>query len=254
MEERKFLTKLRDFGLNTYETKLWVALLSGGVSTAGELSSVANIPRSRSYDVLESLRKKGFVFVEQKKPIKYKAIPPEIVIKNTKEKVRERVKKQIKLIDNLKTRDLFKELEKIYKQSSELEPNEFVGVFKDKTNTKNQLQCMITHAENFVYITETTKGLKSNIDFLIKILPVLEKKGVDVRVMVNVDKDFDDKFNKIKIKNTKLRNRFYVVDGKEMLFMLFDDYDAGVLLNTKSFIKSIANLFNKKWANSDFVD
>ena len=58
----EFLNKLRRyFGLNLYEVKIWAALLSRGVSTAGELSDIANVPRSRSYDVLESLEKKGFV-------------------------------------------------------------------------------------------------------------------------------------------------------------------------------------------------
>ena len=255
MEQAKLLTKLREFGLNNYETKLWVALLSEGVSTAGELSGVANVPRSRSYDVLESLRKKGFVIVKQGKPISYKAVPPEDVIKNTKERVNERANKQIKLIEELKTKNLFNELEKIYKQSTDLtEPNEFVGSFKDKTNIKNQLQYMLKNAKNFVYITETTKGLNFNMDFLIKTLPALEKKGVDVRVIADIDKNTGQKFNKIKIKNTKLRNRFYIVDGKEMLFMLFNDYDIGVLINTKSFIKSVADLFNKQWVNSNFVN
>ncbi len=60
----ELLNKLKDFGLNSYESKIWVALLSRGVSTAGELSDIANVPRSRSYDVLESLEKKGFVILK----------------------------------------------------------------------------------------------------------------------------------------------------------------------------------------------
>ena len=59
--KEEFLSKLRlYFSLNLYEVKIWTALLSRGVSTAGELSDIANVPRSRSYDVLESLEKKGF--------------------------------------------------------------------------------------------------------------------------------------------------------------------------------------------------
>ena len=61
----EFLSKLRRyFSLNLYEVKIWTALLSRGVSTAGELSDIANVPRSRSYDVLESLEKKGFVVMK----------------------------------------------------------------------------------------------------------------------------------------------------------------------------------------------
>ena len=62
--EKKFLNKLKQFGLNSYEAKIWTALLSRGVSTAGELSDISNVPRSRSYDVLESLEKKGFIIMK----------------------------------------------------------------------------------------------------------------------------------------------------------------------------------------------
>ena len=83
------IKKVRLFGLNTYESKLWTALLSRGISTAGELSDIANVPRSRSYDVLESLEKKGFVATKYEKPIKYLAIPPKGVLENIKKRIGE---------------------------------------------------------------------------------------------------------------------------------------------------------------------
>ena len=53
MDTSETTTKTKVFGLNTYEARIWTALLSRGISTAGELSDIANVPRSRSYDVLE---------------------------------------------------------------------------------------------------------------------------------------------------------------------------------------------------------
>ena len=90
-----FLNRLRDFGLNSYEAKLWAALLSRGISTAGELSDIANVPRSRSYDVLESLEKKGFIIIKIGKPIKYIAVPPEEVIERVKKKITNDANKQM---------------------------------------------------------------------------------------------------------------------------------------------------------------
>jgi hypothetical protein len=53
----EFLNKLRRaFGLNLYEVKLWAALLSRGVSTAGELSDIADVPPSLPTLVLPNLR------------------------------------------------------------------------------------------------------------------------------------------------------------------------------------------------------
>ena len=85
--QKDFLNKLKDFGLNSYESKLWIALLSRGVSTAGELSDISNVPRSRAYDVLESLEKKGFIIVKVGKPIKYLAVPPGEVVERVQKKI-----------------------------------------------------------------------------------------------------------------------------------------------------------------------
>ena len=90
-----FLKKLRSaFDLNIYEVKIWTALLSKGVATAGELSDISNVPRSRSYDVLEGLEKKGFVIMKLGKPIRYIAVKPEERVKRLKQGVEDSSKKQ----------------------------------------------------------------------------------------------------------------------------------------------------------------
>ena len=51
--KEEFLSRLRKiFDLNLYEVKIWTALLSRGTSTAGELSNISDVPRSRTYDIL----------------------------------------------------------------------------------------------------------------------------------------------------------------------------------------------------------
>ena len=97
--QKDFLNKLKDFGLNTYESKLWTALLSRGVSTAGELSDISNVPRSRSYDVLESLQRKGLIIMKLGKPIKYIAVPPDEVLERIKKKIMKDSEKQLQLIN-----------------------------------------------------------------------------------------------------------------------------------------------------------
>jgi len=104
--QKDFLNKLKDFGLNSYEAKLWTALLSRGVATAGELSDIANVPRSRSYDVLESLERKGFVVMKLGKPIKYIAVPPQEVLERVKKNMKEDADERIKRLEQLKSTDV----------------------------------------------------------------------------------------------------------------------------------------------------
>ena len=66
------------FGLNIYETKVWLALLGKGIASAGEIAEISRVPRSRTYDVLESLEKQGFAVMKLGKPVKYIAVKPKI--------------------------------------------------------------------------------------------------------------------------------------------------------------------------------
>ena len=100
VNDTETIKKIRLFGLNAYEAKIWSALLSRGVSTAGELSDIANVPRSRSYDVLESLGKKGFVILKLGKPIKYLAVQPKDVIENVKSKIKQDRDNHLSYISN----------------------------------------------------------------------------------------------------------------------------------------------------------
>ena len=58
--DENLINKVRaQFGLNVYETKVWLSLLAKGQATIGEIAEISGVPRSRIYDVLESLEKEG---------------------------------------------------------------------------------------------------------------------------------------------------------------------------------------------------
>src|SRR3989338_10665545 len=122
----ELMSKLRRyFNLNLYEVRIWTALLSRGVSTAGELSNIGHVPRSRAYDVLESLEKKGFVFMKLGKPIKYIAVEPNEVVERVKKLVMEDAGESVKRLEELKETDVLRELDLLHKQGIEfVEPTD----------------------------------------------------------------------------------------------------------------------------------
>src|SRR3989339_1784506 len=124
--KEELLSKLRRyFSLNLYEARIWTALLSRGVSTAGELSDIGNVPRSRAYDVLESLEKKGFVTMKLGKPIKYLAVEPKEVVERVKKLVRENAEENVKQLEDLKSTDTLKEIELLHSKGIEfVEPTD----------------------------------------------------------------------------------------------------------------------------------
>ena len=52
---------LQNIGLTKYETKVYAALLNLGESTSGQILREAGIHSGKIYDILEGLKKKGFV-------------------------------------------------------------------------------------------------------------------------------------------------------------------------------------------------
>ena len=258
--QKNFLSKLRDFGLNTYESKLWTALLSRGISTAGELSDIANVPRSRTYDVLESLEKKGFIIMKVGKPIKYLAVPPEEVVERVKKKVTEEAQTKTLLLEELKSSNVLDELNNLHNQGAEIvEPSDLVGSFKGRKMIHNQMEYIIKNAKNSIFIMTSAEGLSRKKDFLCNTLSKIKDKKIDVRIAAPITKenikDATELSNFAEVKHIDNNSRFCIVDKSKIVFMLLDDtktdssYDFGVWAETKPFLEGISNLFESNWKN-----
>jgi|TARA_Y100000310_G_scaffold27310_1_gene26013 sugar-specific transcriptional regulator TrmB len=257
--KEEFLSKLRRFfSLNLYEVKIWAALLSRGVSTAGELSDIANVPRSRSYDVLESLEKKGFVIMKLGKPIKYIAVPPTEVLERVKKNMRSEAEVKIKRLEELKGTDVLQELNTLHTQGIELiEPADLSGSLRGRHNLYNHLELTIRNAEQEVIIMTTSQGFMRKIEGLKPVFEKLKKRGVDIKIAAPLTKETQSAVKDIQnvatVKNTDAAARFCVVDGKELIFMVLDDkevhptYDLGIWINTPFFANAIKTLFDVAW-------
>ncbi|HME87164.1 MAG TPA: helix-turn-helix domain-containing protein [Candidatus Nanoarchaeia archaeon] len=262
--KKDFLKKLKDFGLNTYESKLWTALLSRGVSTAGELSDIANVPRSRSYDVLESLEKKGFIIMKLGKPIKYIAVPPEEIVSRVKKKIEEETVAQLQSLEELKASTILDELKLLHKNGVELiEPSDFTGIIKGRNNLYNHLEASMKQASNNVCIFTTKDGLARKADLFKVVFKKLSEKGVKIQIAVPSDDIAGISASLKGIADVKtipdVRARYCLVDGKEVTFMLLDDeevhptYDSAVWINTPFFAKALQSQFDALWLAADVL-
>jgi HTH-type transcriptional regulator, sugar sensing transcriptional regulator len=67
---------LREMGLNAYEIDAYLQLLEGGQMTAMEISQQTKVPYSKMYEVLNSLKEKGWIKSSETRPFKYYPVPP----------------------------------------------------------------------------------------------------------------------------------------------------------------------------------
>lgn len=257
----KLLNKLKDFGLNSYEAKIWVSLLSRGISSAGELSDISSVPRSRAYDVLESLEKKGFIIMKIGKPIKYIAVKPQEVIERVKKKVKEDAEMHAKLIDDLKKDEILNELDILYTNGVEvIEPSELSAALRDRQNVYHNINALINNAQHTVDIMTTEQGLVRKADAFKRSIEKANKRGVAVRIAAPITKKSQNAAELLK-KSAELRHidsvkaRFCIVDGKEVIFNLLDDekavpsYDIGIWVNTPFFANALKTMFEQVWVS-----
>ena len=255
-----FLNKLRQyFSLNLYEVKLWTALLSRGSSTAGELSEIGNVPRSRAYDILESLEKKGFILMKLGKPITYVAVDPREVVDRAKKNVQTDAIENVKQLENLKGTDTLNELELLHKQGIEfIEPADLSGALRGRGNIHTHMEMLIKNAKKSITIMSGTKGLAKKMEVIRESLAKANKRGITIRVATPVNKDSSTLVKELQkygeVRNlSKIAGRFCIVDDKELLFMLLEDedvhaeYDVGIWANTEYFATALTNMFNIAW-------
>jgi len=256
----EFLSRLRKiFDLNLYEVRVWAALLSRGVSTAGELSNISDVPRSRTYDILESLEKKGFIVMKLGKPIKFVALKPEEVIERVKKNLVRDAQEKSKRLERLKDEDVLKELGGLFSEGAKfVEPGDLSGSLKGRQNVYNHLDMLIREAENTITIVTTAPGLNRKLENLMPSLEKAKKKGVKIRIAAPITpenkKVAKDLSRVAEVRDTDgLRARFTVIDSQEMMFMVLDDdkvhpnYDVAIWLNAEFFAKALEQMFEIAW-------
>lgn len=258
----EFLAKLRQyFGLNLYEVRIWTALLSRGVSTAGELSDIGNVPRSRAYDVLESLEKKGFVVMKLGKPIKYLAVDPVEVVERVKKFVRNYAEEKVTRLDKLRNTDVLNELNMLHTQGIEfIEPSDLSGAIRGRHNLYTHMELLVKNAKKSVTFMTTNKGMIRKVEALKPELERLAKKGIKIRIAAPVTKENESAIRDImkvaEVRDSKNVNaRFCIIDSTDLLFMVLNDeevhpsYDVGVWVKTPFFATAMENMFDACWKN-----
>ncbi|MBR9679380.1 MAG: TrmB family transcriptional regulator [Nanoarchaeota archaeon] len=221
MDTKKLAELKHVFNINLYEVKLWTALLCEGTASASKLAELSNVPRSRTYDVLETLEKRGFVVVKLGKPIEYVAVPPEDIVEKVKKEIENEKETKLTAAEKIRNTEIFKELTQQYKQSNLINVDLTQPIaIKGRRNIYSKLANMILKSQKNVLIVSDEKGIIRKIYELNDALIKAKENGVNIKIASKLSRKND------KIK--KIRNLFEVKDIKnvDMRFVIVDDHVA----------------------------
>jgi len=175
MQSTKTLMKpLLELGLNNYEAKVYLTLVSEGTSTAKNISDSTGIPYGKVYEVVNSLASKGFCVILPIKPMKYKAMSPKEALKKVK-------KTTIEKIDKLET-SIINHIEPLFEESKAFaEQKSVFWIINGRKNTIKMIGELINKAQKNILIHTTEQGLKRLVIHK-KELQEAQEKGVDIKI------------------------------------------------------------------------
>lgn len=204
----ELVEKLKQIGLNEYQSKVYLALLKKFPATGYEISKLANIPQSRTYDTLKALESLQIAISTNTKPITYTPIKPKELLKRYKRKIESTIDFLDKKLPNLK-------------EETYTEP---ILNLSGRTKILDKIIEIIKIAKNKIYISLWSQDFK----FLESHLLDAYNRGLDIKI-VKYDKficNFGTTFEHIgpKIVEHYASSRFIFleIDDEEGLFGLTD--------------------------------
>src|SRR4030042_1858426 len=217
---------LREMGLNAYEIDAYIVLLEGGQMTAMEISREASVPYSKIYEVLNSLKQKGWVKSTESRPFKYYPVPPIEATASTKL----RLEDKYQIWENT----VAEELQPLYEKRELVERPDML-ILRGQQGVLTKLEEVLQKATKEIMIAapEFARGIIASADPLMSGL----KKTVRVKLMV-AGKSDEWLFLKKSPAVSELRVRDHmfgggvIAAGKEAMLFLGEDKPRLVIWNT----------------------
>jgi sugar-specific transcriptional regulator TrmB len=252
----ELVKKIKDyFNLNIYETKVWLALLGKGVASAGEIAEISGVPRSRTYDVLESLEKQGFAISKIGKPAKYIAVRPSIILEKLKNNTMKEAEDKVSILSKLRGTNEYTELEGLYTTGIKpVKQEDLSGSIKGRSTIYNHAREILENAKKEVIVCTSARDFSEKIRLFTTLFQRLNKNGIKVRVALSGNESEIKKLalkSRQKIKSVALNSKFFIVDQEQVLFNLSEgsiaEEEVAIWLNTPFFTNALVYLFNQIW-------
>jgi sugar-specific transcriptional regulator TrmB len=249
VESKQLIDQVKLLGLNSYEAKIWTSLLSRGVATSGELSDMAGVPRSRSYDVLESLESKGFVVMKLGKPIKYIAVPPVEVIERLKQRIKQETEVRARMLEEFRSTELFESLAELHESGIvSVDPTDITGIIKGRKPVFQKIAELISTASERVVIMLSAAEIAKNRRVISN---AIEKNTSEPRIIILTDDTSRELFEGVTMRSLKTNARAVICDGTDIIFMLTDvddihpSYDTAIWVKSPFFASTLTSLINE---------
>lgn len=237
---------LREIGLNANEIDTYLALLETGQMTAMDVSLNAKIPYSKIYDVLNSLKTRGWVKSVEGRPSRYYSLSPLEAISAEKLKLEDKEKSWERVVVG--------ELQPLYEKREVVEHSDIL-VLHSQQAALTKLEEVLRRAAKDIMVAapEFAKAMVSSASLM---LENFRKERVEVKVMVAGEADDWEMLKRISdVAELRLRDRMFgggvIVDSKEAMLLLGEKKPSLVIWsNHLGLVRFARDYFEFLWNSS----
>jgi len=236
---------LREMGLNAYEIDAYIVLLEFGQMTAMEISQEANVPYSKMYEVLNSLKEKGWIKSSESRPFKYYPVPPLEATRFTKLRLEDKCVSWENTIAET--------LQPLYEKRELVERPDML-ILRGQQAVLSKLEEVLKKASVEIVIA-APEFAKPVIAMAESMLGTGLKKTVHVKLMVAGNKKDWFFLKKYGLNELRIRDHMFgggvIADGKEALLFLGEDKPSLVIWSDHVGLVGFAReYFQFLWASS----
>jgi sugar-specific transcriptional regulator TrmB len=240
---------LREIGLGTYEIDVYIAFLEGGQTTAMEISKKANVPYSKIYEVLNSLKDKGWIKSVESRPTKYYPIQPLEALAAAKIRLENKYAGWEQTVAN--------ELQPLY-EKRELVERPDILILHGRQGVLAKLEETLKKATKEIVIA-APEFAKTMVMYAPSFLEALERTRVNIKLMVAGK--IDDRKNLKRLSSLgelRVRGQMFgggiIVDGKEAMLFLGEEKPSLVIWsNHVGLVQFAREYFQFLWDSSKTI-
>jgi sugar-specific transcriptional regulator TrmB len=245
VNEHALTVSLEEFGLSKYEAQAYVALISKGTISAGELAYYSDLPRTKIYPTLLKLENKKLAIISKSKPIMCTAIAPEDAFDSIIHEQINKVNAMNALVSNLK---------KASEESRKSRGSEEKRYFQiNANNVLDQLRVMIEGAKSSINIMVDQWGLGLLEECKEQLLVVL-RRNLEVRILLPSTQICSESYraipNEVKIRVSDIVQNCFVFDETEVLMVDNENGKGAIFSSTEVLGVNQNRVFADIWRNS----
>lgn len=189
--KEKLIEDIQRLGLNSYEAKVYIALLERNSLTVSEVSKLSQVPRARTYDILEKLVADGLASLKPGKYKKYSSADFDTFKRKLIQKNETQFAEKKKNIERV-TLTLQAQFESaLNERNSKDDPLEYIEVIKNpyQVHKKFMQLCGESKKEILIFVKPPYSGTRKQIEQQLEQRAEILKRGVVIKGVYDLPED-----------------------------------------------------------------